>query len=311
MSFVTFVLYFAAFIRFCAGAFNEFLGKNGPYMAAAISFYSLFSVFPLLIAIVVLMGLIFGPERFGDWLIAEIPRQLPVGRELVAGVLKRVAEQKLVGSVLALAALFWASTSVFGAIRKGINNIWGIRRTRPFLQERLMDFALMFGASALLLFSIFTTTFPNAVQRFLDVWLADGAPFVADFLGKVAIAVPWIAVFPTFLILYKWLPNTRVRFRDAWLAALGAGAIFEVATVAFVEFLRTFPETLDLYGAVSATLALLAWVYVSSIILLVGALGTSRYTAFLARLEQKRRVDDLSKNLDRIRSQPLALAAPE
>lgn len=234
-----------------------------------------------------------------------------MGQDLVAGVLRRVAEQKIAGSVIALAALFWASTAVFGAIRKSINNIWGIRRTRPFLQERFMDFALMIGASSLLLFSIFTTTFPNAIQRFLDYWLADGAPFVADFLGRVAVAVPWVAVFPTFLILYKWLPNTRVRFRDAWLSAVGAAAIFEVATVAFVEFIRTFPATLDLYGAVSATLALLAWVYVSSIILLSGALGTSRYAAFLARLEQKRRVDELSKNLDRIRSHPLALANPE
>jgi membrane protein len=311
MGVVKLALYFAAFIRFCAGAFNEFLGKNGPYMAAAISFYSLFSVFPLFIAVVTLMGWVLGSGRVSEWLIAEIPHQLPVGDELVEGVLRRVAEQRIVSSVIALAALFWASTAVFGAIRKSINNIWGIRRTRPFLQERLMDFALMFGASALLLLSIFTTTFPTAIQGFLNYWLAGNAPFVADFLGRVAVTVPWAAVFPTFLILYKWLPNTRVRLRDAWLPAVGAAAIFEVATVAFVEFLRTFPETLDLYGAVSAVLALLAWVYVSSIILLSGALATSRYAAFLARLEQRQRVDELSRNLDRIRAHPLALANSE
>lgn len=311
MSLITIATYFAKFIRFCAGAFNEFLGKNGPYMAAAISFYSLFSVFPLFIATVSFMGWILGSNRVSDWLVTEIPKQLPVGQELIAGVLRTVDEQKIIGSAVALAALFWASTAVFGAIRKSINNIWGIRRTRPFLQERFMDFALMFGASSLMLLSIFTTTFPDAIQRFLNNLLEDGAPFVAGFLGKIAVAMPWIAVFPTFLILYKWLPNTRVRLREAWLPAIAAGAIFEVATVAFVEFLRTFPATLDLYGAVSAVLALLAWVYVSSIILLSGALATSRYTAFLAKLEQKQRVKELSMNLDRVRSQPLALVNPE
>lgn len=311
MNLVKAFVYFAAFIRFCAGAFNEFLGKNGPYMAAAISFYSLFSLFPLFIAMVTFMGWAYGSQRVSDWLITELPKQLPVGEELVATTLQRVAAQKIVSSSIVLAALFWASTGVFGAIRKSINQIWGIRRTRPFLQERLIDFALMLGASALLLFTLFTTTFPNAAQRLLNALLADRAPFVADFLAKLAVAVPWIAVFPTFLILYKYLPNTRVRFRDAWLPAIGASIIFEIATVAFVEFLRTFPRTLDLYGAVSATLALLAWVYVSAIILLSGALGTARYTAFLIRLDQERRVSELSKNLERIRSRPLALARPE
>ncbi|MBM3959418.1 MAG: YihY/virulence factor BrkB family protein [SAR202 cluster bacterium] len=311
MSLITIATYFAKFIQFCAGAFNEFLGKNGPYMAAAISFYSFFSVFPLFIATVAFMGWILGSNRVSDWLVTEIPKQLPVGQELIAGVLRTVDEQKIIGSVVALGALFWASTAVFGAIRKSINNIWGIRRTRPFLQERLMDFSLMFGASSLLLLSIFTTTFPDAIQRFLNNLFQDGAPFVAGFLGRIAIAMPWIAVFPTFLILYKWLPNTRVRLREAWLPAIAAGAVFELATVAFVEFLRTFPATLDLYGAVSAVLALLAWVYVSSIILLAGALGTSRYTAFLAKVEQKQRVKELSRNLERIRSQPLELANPE
>ncbi|MBI4304862.1 MAG: YihY/virulence factor BrkB family protein [Chloroflexi bacterium] len=311
MNLVTAFVYFASFIKFCAGAFNEFLGKNGPYMAAAISFYSLFSLFPLFIAVVTFMGWAFGSERVSDWLIAELPKQLPVGEKLVTDTLRRVAELKIVTSSIAVAALFWASTGVFGAIRKSINQIWGIRRTRPFFQERFMDFSLMVGASSLLLFTLFMTTFPNAAQRLLNALLADRAPFVADFLARLAVAVPWLAVFPTFLILYKWLPNTRVRFRDAWLSAIGAGLIFEIATVAFVEFLRTFPRTLDLYGAVSAVLALLAWVYVSAIILLAGALGTARYTAFLNRLDQERRVAELSKNLDRIRSRPLSLANPE
>ena len=295
------------FIRFCASGFNEFLDKNGAYMAASISFYTLFSLFPLLLALLSIFGFLLNSEALQERLIRELPKQLPVGEELVETFLRSVADGRVVTSVIAPFGLLWASTAVFGAIRKSINIIWGIRKTRPFLQERLMDFALMFGAAALLMISIFTTTFLSFFQEIFAVLLPDSPPSGSEFWSRVAVAIPSITIFFTFLILYTWLPNTKVRIRESWLPALLASAAFTIGTIIFVQWVRTFPVQ-NIYGGVSTVIALMAWVYVSAIIMLSGALVTSRYTAFLARRDQQARLDYLSRSLERVRSSPVLLA---
>lgn len=299
------------FIRFCASGFNEFLDKNGAYMAASISFYTLFSMFPLMLALLSIFGFLLHSEELQDQLIEEIPKQLPVGEQLVKTFLQNVAEGRIVSSVIAPFALLWASTAVFGAIRKSINIIWGIRKTRPFLQERLIDFGLMFGAASLLVVFVFTTTFLSFFQEIFAVLLPDSPPSGAEFWSLIAFAIPPITIFFSFLIMYMWLPNTVVRLREAWLPALLASVAFNVATIVFVQWLKAFPAVQNVYGAVSAVIALMAWVYVSAIIMLSGALVTTRYAAFLAARDQQKRLDSLSRSLERVRANPVVLAVAD
>lgn len=297
-----------SFIRLCTDVTNEFLDRNGPYMAAAVSFYALFSLFPLLLALIAISGFLLGSETFQSRLIEGLPEFLPVEGDFVSSVLGKVTSGRAVGSVLASLGLFWASTAVFGAIRKSINNIWGIRKTRPFLQERLMDVTLMLGASMLLLVSVFTTTFLSFFSEIMTVLLPEGAPTGAELWSRLAVVVPPITSFVTFFVLYLWLPNTRVRTRDAWLPALVASAAFEIAKVVFVLYMANFRGYDDVYGAVGAVIALMAWVYVSTIILLVGASLTSRYAEFLARQDQRRRLELLASSLERVRTQAAVVA---
>ena len=83
--------------------------------------------------------------------------------------------------------------------------------------------------------------------------------------------------FLTFAVLYRYMPNTDVKFRDVWLGALFSCLGFEGAKWGFLQYVNTYPVHNILYGSVGAVMALLAWVYVSSMILLFGALLTSRY----------------------------------
>ena len=291
-----------AFLRLVAGIGREFLARNGPYMAAAVSFYALFSIFSLMLALIAVVGLFLEESGgFRDRLIAGIPEVLPVEGDLVASVISNVTSGAAVGSVLALIGLLWASTAVFGAIRKSINNIWGIRRTRPFLQERLMDITLMLGAAVALTASIFATTFLNFISEFTTV-LFPNDTVSQNFWSRVALTLPWATTFVSFFLLYLWLPNTRVRVRAVVLPVLLAGTTFEVTKVLFVIYLGSFRNYADVYGALSAVIALMAWVYFSTIILLVGALFTSRYSAYLAVQDQRDHLDSLSANLERVRT---------
>ena len=97
--------------------------------------------------------------------------------------------------------------------------------------------------------------------------------------------------------------------REAWLPALGAAIIFSISTLVFVQWLKRFDAYQDVYGTISAVIAFMAWVYVSSIIMLVGAMLTSRYGAFLAARDQRQHLQNLSRSLDRVRTQPVILAA--
>ena len=114
--------------------------------------------------------------------------------------------------------------------------------------------------------------------------------------------LPWATTFVSFFLLYLWLPNTRVRVRDVWLPVLVAGTTFEIGKVVFVVYIGNFRNYADVYGAVGAVIALMAWVYVSTIILLVGALLTSRYAAHLNTRDQRKQLNELSKSLERIRT---------
>jgi membrane protein len=114
--------------------------------------------------------------------------------------------------------------------------------------------------------------------------------------------LPWATTFISFFLLYLWLPNARVRVREVWLPVLIAGTTFEVGKIVFVIYLGSFRNYADVYGAVSAVIALMAWVYVSTIILLVGALLTSRYSTYLNLRDQRKQLNELSRSLERIRS---------
>ncbi len=159
----------------------------------------------------------------------------------------------------------------------------------------------MLGASVALMVSIFATTFLNFLSEFTTV-LFQNDTISHNFWSRVALTLPWGTTFVSFFLLYLWLPNTRVRIREVWLPVLIAGTTFEIGKVVFVVYLGNFRNYADVYGAIAAVIALMAWVYVSTIILLVGALLTSRYAAYLNTREQRKQLDELSTSLERIRS---------
>ncbi|MBM3957609.1 MAG: YihY/virulence factor BrkB family protein [Gemmatimonadetes bacterium] len=293
-------------VSLCASVFNEFLWKNGPYMAAAVSFYSLLCLFPLILGLISIFGFFLGIGGFEERLVAGLHQQIPVIEDrLISGALRAVAERRIANSVLASVLLLWAGTSVFGAIRKSTNYIWGITRTRPFLQERAMDIGLMFGAAVLLFLSVLTTGFFSFVQQIFEVLMPETVLSGDELWRRLGPLVPPLATYATFLLLYVWLPNTRVRFSEAWLPAVGAALAFEITKIVFVLFLQRFGQvTASIYGVVAGVIALTVFIFVTAIIFLVGALLTSRYATYLSVRDQRRRVERLSRDLERIRSTP-------
>ena len=303
-------LFILKILKFVISVLNEFLHKNGASLSASISFYTFFSLFPLLLGLIAVFSLV-GPGIDGmeEKLIEALREQIPVlaeaDDEFLGNFFESISKGRGVGSVVAIIGLFWVSQQVFSSIRKNINIIWGIDKTRPFLKERIIDLSLMFGASTLLLVSVFISGFLVFIEDLTKIILPETPDIIPVLWKQLALFLPWIFTFIVFLVLYWWLPNVKVKFKEVWLTSLLGAIAFEISKFVFIFYLRNMSGmATNIYGGVSTIIVLMIFIYVSSIILLVGAMLTMRYSYYLSNLEQRNQNNKLSKNLQRIRSVP-------
>ncbi|MBG93946.1 MAG: hypothetical protein CL793_01540 [Chloroflexi bacterium] len=283
---------------------NDFLAKNCTQFAAAISFYALFSLFPLTLAVVSGLSFFLGDPESGVDLAHQISELAPVSSDWVGATIAGVVEKRAITGVAAVIGLIWASNAVFGAIRKGVNAAWGISKPRPFLSERIIDISLTFGAALLILVSISTTTIRTFLRHTIDwaqqqicgrelaeasivqldgICMVDPALVFGGILDLIAPIFAPLLTLITFIVLYRFLPNTSVRVSDVWPGALIASLSFEMLKSGFVWYVAAYPAYNVVYGTLGAVVALLAWIYLSAIVLLFGALVTSRYSRYLSQ----------------------------
>jgi membrane protein len=283
----------AAFLKFlgiAARAVNDFLGKNGPQLAAAISYYALFSLFPLALAITFGLSFFLGPGTI-ESVAQRVSEQAPVSKETVSDVLSSTLNSRGIAGFAGAIGLLWAGTAVFSAIRKGINATWGITRPRPFLQERVIDLSLMLAATILMIVSISSTAVLSYLREILEL-ITRETHVSGDLLwDRLASLIPPALSFVVFAGIYWFLPNTKVMLRDALMGAVAATVAFEVVKNLFVWYVVNFSVYSSVYGSLGGVVALLTWVYASAVILLFGSLITYRFAAY--RSSQMREIEDI------------------
>jgi membrane protein len=250
---------------------RDFLADDCPHLAAAIAYYSFFSLFPLLLGLVSILGYVFGLTEVRGELVAWMTGYLPGSSELVEGnVLRVVKAREEIGTVAVLGFL-WSATSVFGAVRKALNTAWDLDRSRPLLKQKLIDLAMVGGVGVLFVLSTTIT----ATYRLLIEWrflLLDIQPLRYELLGSlIAVALPALVTFVTFLFIYRTVPYCEVKLSSAALGAGLATTLFELAKNLFVWYAQTFGRYELVYGSLGGVISLLTWIYFSSLVLLLGA----------------------------------------
>ena len=233
-------------INFLYEAVTDFLSKNCVFMAAAISFYALFSMFPLGLAVVSVTGFIIGPDSDRTKLAIDMAEVLPVSSDLIGSTMEGIVNARTITGIVSFLGLIWASSAAFGAIRRGINTAWGITRPRPFLRERLIDIGLVFGAGILVIIILFTAPIISVVSDLVKYFDPDG-DFQIDFvLGLIARLISPVLAFISILILYAWMPNVKVRMQYVVPGALIATAGFIAGQWCFIWVVSTFSLYLSL-----------------------------------------------------------------
>jgi membrane protein len=259
-------------VRFFRDVVNEFLTDNCPHLAASISFYVLLSLFPLTLALVSMLGFISNSPETQARIIEGIGNFLPVSRDFITSSIHSVVSTRAVTGAIAIIGLIIAGNAVFSAVRKSLNAAWGIRQPRPFLTERLVEFCMLLGAAILLFLSVAVTSALSVVQQ---MHITAFGTHSGLFWNLVSGAIATVALFIVFLLLYKFVPNTKIRWRDIWLGALLAAIGFEVTKSIFVWYIADFAQYNLIYGPIGGLVALLIWVYVSAVIFLFCAKMTA------------------------------------
>ena len=277
---------------------QEFQDDNCTQMAAAISYYVLFSLFPLLIFLVGVLGLFLQNSSFQEEIIDAVLDFIPLseeeGRNDVTEAVRGVAG---VGSgalgLFGLIGMAWSGSNMFGVIRRSLNEAYDLEYRRPFVQQKLLDLTMVVGLGFFFIVSIGATAFLRSVRQFSDdiAYLGDAAERAGFVWDAASFIIPFGLSFVAFLVLYWIVPATNIRPRDVWPGALVAAFLFEVGKVGFTFYLQNFGNYDVVFGSLGAVAGFLFWVFVSANIMLLGAEVASEYPRVLrgdyAELEAK------------------------
>jgi membrane protein len=267
---------------------EEFFDDNCTQMAAAISYYVLFSLFPLLIFLVGVLGLFLQNSALQQDIIDGVLDLLPLSEDEGRGDVTEAVEGVAgVGSgvlgAFGLIGMAWSGSNMFGIIRRSINTAYDLEQQRPFVQQKLLDLTMVMGMGFFFLTSVVATTFLRSVRRFSGdiAVLGDIAESAGLAWDAASYLIPLGLSFVAFTVMYWVVPATKVRLRDAWLGALVAAVLFEIGKSGFAFYLENFGSYDVVYGSLGAVATFLFWIYISSIILLFGAEVASEFPRVL------------------------------
>lgn len=248
---------------------REFLDDRCIQAAAGISYWALFSLFPLAILAVAVLGLVLRDDALRDDLLDLLLANLPLtgeGRADLERVLVSVTSRGSTFGFLGLLGLFWTASGLMGAIRDGLNQVWDTK-SRPALKGKLLDFLLVVVVAAGLLASVAL----SVGLRVAEAAVADVAEWLTAGFVVFGFVLPILLTFSTSAFLYWIVPAVRTTLAGIWPGALVAALGFEAAKYGFAFYLDNFNRYNAVYGSIGAVMATLFFMYLAANIFLLGA----------------------------------------
>lgn len=243
--------------------------------AGALAFYTLFSMAPLLIMLITVAGVAFGEEAARGEIAAQIDQL--IGRQAAQAVeaavrQSRIEEAGILPTMLGVVALLFGATTVFAQMQASLNRLWGVvaRPSRStigvFLTTRLVSLGLVLLIGFLLLTSLLVSTIVSAVIRFAEDWV----PVPSVVITAADLAISLFLATLLFAVIFKVLPDVRLRWRDMWQGGFVTAVLF-VSGQSVISLYLTRTAPASTYGAAGSLVMVLLWVYYSSLILFFGA----------------------------------------
>jgi membrane protein len=226
----------------------------------AIAFNFLLCLFPLLLVLVAVSQQLPPGRRFGGALTHLLTELIPFEQETLARALSALAQRARRIEAISLVLIVWGSSGIFVPIEMALCRAWGGVSRRSFWRARLLAFVMTVACGTLALLSVGLTF---AARSFRDEW-----PTVAEYGARVS---AFLLTYAVFFLVYRFVPSTRVRAGVAARAALCGGGAWELIKYVFIARLPSM-NLKAVYGPLAFAVALILWAYISSLMLVMGAL---------------------------------------
>src|SRR5438270_12610868 len=245
--------------------FSEWLEDKAPQLGAALAYYTVFSLAPLVLVLLAIVGLIFRNDPGGAW--NKITEQMSYfldksAVEVVQNIAQKAAQpnKSLLASIIGILLALFGASGVFGQLQDALNTIWGVK-AKPgggiwaFLRSRFLSFAMVGGVCFLLLVSLTLESVLKGFSQYVQSLIPGGI--------VIALAVYWIfdlaVVILLFAIIFKFLPDVKIQWRDVWIGAAMTAICFAVGKWGLGLYLGSGSAASG-YGAASCVITLLLWV---------------------------------------------------
>ena len=258
---------------------DEWQQDEAPRMGASLAYYALFSLAPLLVIVIFIIGFVYQGDTVG-----HIQRQIQslIGRDVATTVALAIHNAStfghgIIATIISFAVLSLGATGVFSELHTAMNKIWKVRRRQSgfivgVLKDKFVAFTMVLGIAFLLLISMIISAVLSALTAYFS-YLLPGA----DFLWHIAdLVVSFGVVTLLFALLFRFVPDEHVTWKDVWIGAAATAILFDLGKF-LIGFYIGETSIGSMFGAAGSVVVILAWVYYSSQLVFLGAEFTHVY----------------------------------
>jgi membrane protein len=291
---------FKEFVKLLKTSASKWSDCNAPRLGASLAFYMLLSLAPLLIFLVAICGYAFSAATAQEKLLVQVNALAgPAGERTVRMLITNAAQPKsgIFASAIAFITLLFGASGVFLELRESLNTIWSAPKrvastVRSFIRQRLSSFGMVLGLALVLMASLILSAALAVVQRIFvgvfPVHLALLSEIVNFSLSLAAISV-------LFCLIFKYVPDVPVNWRDVGLGAIFTAVLFMIGKLVLAVYFSTVGVG-STYGAAGSLVALIVWVYYSAQIFFFGAIFTHEYAMACGSRAASRGSDNLPQS---------------
>lgn len=268
--------------NFTKEVFTKFIDDKGPKLGASLSFYTIFSIAPLIIITIAVAGFIFGEEAARGQLFYQIKDLIgDDGAQVIQTALKNTqySWEGIVTVIISFATILIGSTAVFVELQESLDMVWKVKPKpgysfiKDLIKDRIISFAIVIATGFLLLVSLLINTLISVLSNFVSEQFFT-LPISALNLANNFLS--FVVIFILFMMIFKFLPDVIIEWRHVWVGALVTALFFVIGKYLIGIYLgnSTLSST---YGAFGSLVVFLLWVYYSAQILFLGAEFTQVY----------------------------------
>ena len=281
---------------------QEWLQDKAPQLGAALAYYTVFSLAPLILVLLAIVGAIFRDDPAGAW--SKLTEQMSYfldksAVQMVENIADKASQpgKSTLATIIGVTLALFGASGVFGQLQDALNTVWGVK-AKPglgiwgFLRTRFLSFAMVAGVCFLLLVSLAIEALLKGFSHYIQSVVPGGLTIAVS----VYLIFDFAVITTLFAMIFKILPDVKTRWRDMWVGAVMTAVFFLIGKWALGLYLGSGTAA-SAYGAAGSLITLLLWIYYSSQILLFGAEFTQVYASefgspiepdkYAVRIEQK------------------------